>query len=60
MHEGLWIIPVVVSSSSCHYATELVNILQKYIKSKYTWQTALKQPKPTIISSECVSTSFCM
>ena len=43
-------------------STELLNIhviLQKYIKSQNTWQAELKQLKPTIVSLEGVSTSFC-
>ena len=42
-------------------STEVLNIsiiLQKYIKSQNTWLAALMQPKPTIVSSESVSTSF--
>ena len=41
-------------------STELVNIyviLQKYFESQNTWQAALKQPKPTIVSSEGCFTS---
>ena len=43
-------------------STELLKIyviLQKYMKSQNTWQAALKQPKPTVVSSEGVLTSFC-
>ena len=42
-------------------STELFNIfvaLEKYIKSQNTWQAALKQSKPAIVSLEGVSTSF--
>ena len=38
---------------------ELVNILQKYLKSKNTWQAVVKQLKTTIMSSERVARSFC-
>ena len=43
---------------SVKVSTELVNILQKYLKSKNTFQAALKQLKPSIASSESVSTLF--
>jgi len=33
-------------------------LLKKYIKSQNTWQAAIKQLKPTIVSSEGVSTPF--
>jgi len=47
--------------SSFALTTELLNIcviLQKYIKRQNTWQAALKQPKPTIVSLEGVSMLF--
>ena len=33
-------------------------LLKKYIKSQNTWQAAIKQLNPTIVSSEGVSTPF--